>query len=294
MLTHLQSPPKPPARVVVMGARGFVGAAVNRQLSSRGVATLPLSRTEIDLLQPGADERLATLLGPEDALVFVSAIAPCRDVAGLIRNMTMVQAVIAAVVRSPVAHLVNISSDAVYAGESQKVDERTPVAPDSMHGMMHAARELALRTSIKVPLATLRPSLIYGAADPHNGYGPNRFRRLAAEGKDIPLFGGGEEKRDHVFIEDVAGMVGLCLSHRSTGTLDAATGRSVSFREVAEMIVAREGKPTRIVPSPRQNPILHREFDVAARLQAFPNFAFTPLEQGLFRVHQETTGGGRG
>ena len=291
MLTHLQNSPKAPARVVVMGARGFVGGAVDRHLRAQGVATLPLSRTEIDLLQPGADERLAALLRPEDALVVVSAIAPCRDVAGLIRNMTMVQAVIGALGRSPVAHLVNISSDAVYAADAQKVDGRTPTAPDSMHGMMHAARELALRTSVKLPLATLRPSLLYGAADPHNGYGPNRFRRLAAEGKDIPLFGGGEEKRDHVFIDDVAALVGLCLAHRSTGTLDIATGRSVSFREAAAMIVARTGKPVKIVPSPRQNPILHREFDVSERQQAFPGFAVTPLEQGLARVHQETTGG---
>jgi hypothetical protein len=27
--------------------------------------------------------------------------------------------------------------------------------------------------------------------DPHNGYGPNRFRRLAAAGQEIVLFGEG-------------------------------------------------------------------------------------------------------
>ena len=31
-----------------------------------------------------------------------------------------------------------------------------------------------------VPVGILRPTLVYGANDPHNGYGPNRFRRLAA------------------------------------------------------------------------------------------------------------------
>ena len=28
-------------------------------------------------------------------------------------------------------------------------------------------------------MASLRPSLLYGIGDPHNGYGPNRFRRQA-------------------------------------------------------------------------------------------------------------------
>jgi nucleoside-diphosphate-sugar epimerase len=37
--------------------------------------------------------------------------------------------------------------------------------------------------------------------DPHNGYGPNRFRRLAAGGEEIVLFGEGEERRDHVQVE---------------------------------------------------------------------------------------------
>ena len=65
---------------------------------------------------------------------------------------------------------------------------------------MHLVREVMLRSALTAPLAILRPTLLYGAADPHNGYGPNRFRRLAAAGQDIVLFGEGEEQRDHVLI----------------------------------------------------------------------------------------------
>ena len=45
------------------------------------------------------------------------------------------------------------------------------------------------------PLALIRPTLVHGLDDPHNGYGPNRFRRLAATGREIVLFGEGEERR---------------------------------------------------------------------------------------------------
>jgi UDP-glucose 4-epimerase len=41
----------------------------------------------------------------------------------------------------------------------------------------------------------VRSTLIYGEGDPHNGHGPNRFRRLAAAGQEIVLFGEGEERR---------------------------------------------------------------------------------------------------
>ena len=146
---------------------------------------------------------------------------------------------------------------------------------------------------VKVPLAMLRPTLIYGAEDPHNGYGPNRFRRLAAEGKDIPLFGNGEEQRDHVLIDDVAAVVGLCVMHRSKGVLNVATGRSVSFRAAAEMVVSAQRSSSKIVPSERRNPILHRHFDIVDRVKAFPRFQFTPLGEGLARVLKET-GASRG
>ncbi len=294
MLEHLNIRLQAPSRVVVMGAQGFVGGAVVRHLRAAGVNTLAVTRAEVDLLQPSAPDALAGGLRSDDSFVFVSALAPCRDHDGLLRNLTMVRTVCTALERSPVAHVVNISSDAVYPASEETVSERTPTAPADLHGTMHAAREVMMRGSVKAPLAILRPSLLYGAADPHNGYGPNRFRRLAAEGKEIALFGEGEERRDHVFIDDVAGIVGLCLMHRSQGVLNIATGRSVAFREVADAVAAKSPQPVRITMTPRRNPVVHRHFDVTDRVKAFPRFAFTSLEQGLARVHQETVGGRRG
>src|SRR6202035_3325660 len=113
----------------------------------------------------------------------------------------------------------------------------SPTVPVSMHGTMHLARELMLKATIKPPLGIVRSTLIYGAGDPHNGYGPNRFRRLAAKGEEIVLFGEGEECRDHVFIDDVAEIVARILYLRSRGTLNVATGTVHSFRVIAEKVV---------------------------------------------------------
>jgi hypothetical protein len=67
--------------------------------------------------------------------------------------------------------------------------------------------EVALRGEYAGSIAVVRPTLVYGLDDPHNGYGPNRFRRLAAAGEGIVLFGEGEERRDHVAVEDLAELV---------------------------------------------------------------------------------------
>ena len=286
MLEHAQGEPITPTRVVVIGAGGFVGGAIVRRLTRNGVPVHGLTRKEVDLLADGAADRLAAALAADDSVVFVSALAPARTPAMLVQNLRMAEAVGQAVAARPVAHVVYVSSDAVYADDANPVTERSSCQPSSLHGMMHAARELMLRTDVKAPLAILRPSLLYGARDPHNGYGPNRFRRLAEKGESITLFGEGEEQRDHVFIDDVSQLAALVLAHRSRGILNIATGASTSFRDIAQKVVALAGSKSEIRGTPRQNPITHRHFDIADCLKAFPKFRYTPLNDGLARAMQ--------
>ena len=290
MLDHQTNPPRQPARAVIVGAGGFVGGAIVQQLQNDKTPVLGITRKDVDLLQDGAAKKLAGLLRADDAVVFVSAIAPARNAAALMQNLVMAEQLIAALTAQPVAHLVYISSDAVYADDANPVTERSCRQPSSMHGMMHAARELMLKTEAKVPLAILRPSLLYGARDPHNGYGPNRFRRLAQKGEPITLFGEGEEQRDHVDIADVARLTSLVLAHRSRGELNIATGTSTSFRDIAELVVKLSGKSAAIRGTPRQNPITHRHFDITECLKAFPQFRYTPLRDGLERAARDQAG----
>ena len=290
MLDHQTITSQRPAHVVVVGAGGFVGGAIAHQLQTEKTPVLGITRKDVDLLQDGAAKKLAGLLRADDAVVFVSAIAPARNSAALLQNLVMAEQLIGALAAQPVAHLVYISSDAIYADDANPVTERSCRQPSSMHGMMHATRELMFKTEVKIPLAILRPSLLYGARDPHNGYGPNRFRRLAQKGEQITLFGEGEEQRDHVDIADVARLTSLVLAHRSRGELNIATGTSVSFRETAQLVVELSGKSAEIRGTPRQNPITHRHFDIAECVKAFPRFRYTPLRDGLERAARESAG----
>ena len=57
--------------------------------------------------------------------------------------------------------------------------------------------------------------------------------RQTKKGEDIFLFGEGEERRDHVWIQDVADLTCRVLCHQSVGVLNIATGSVVSFCESA-------------------------------------------------------------
>jgi nucleoside-diphosphate-sugar epimerase len=290
MLQHGHASDLVPERVVVIGAEGFVGAALVAQLAAAKISHLGLGRHEIDLLTTGAAELLAAQLRPGDVVVAAAARAPCRTMAMFIENMIIVKAIIDALVRVPISHVINVSSDAVYGDEPAPLTEHAPTAPESLHGAMHLAREIAFRSEIPAPLAIVRPTLIYGASDPHNGYGPNRFRRQAARGEEILLFGEGEERRDHVLVDDVAALILRIALRRSTGTLNIATGETYSFRAIAEMVVAAARKPLTIKGSPRHGPMPHngyRPFDPAACHVAFPDFRYVSLPAGIQRVQTE-------
>jgi UDP-glucose 4-epimerase len=293
MLTHQNIRPTKPKRAVVVGAGGMVGGSIVEELARSGIPTLALTRRDVDLLGPSGGDQLKSRLFTDDAIVFVSAVAPAKNTAQLMANLRMAEAALPAFAAVSPAHLLYISSDAVYADDANPVTERSPVAPSTIHGMMHAARELMFRSEYRGPFAALRPTLIYGSRDPHSGYGPNRFRRQAAKAEPITIFGEGEEKRDHVAAEDVARLAVRILLHRSTGALNAATGVATSFSDIAH-IVAREFQPSaQVISVPRPGPrphLLHRFFDITECLKAFPDFHFEPLEAGLARVHSEVFG----
>ncbi len=284
MLTHLQSSPKNPSRVVILGAGGFVASAVERRLRDAAIPVLALPRTTLDLKLDKAGEHLASYLRPDDALLFAAANAPVKNEEMLVANIQMGAAVCQALRASPVQHVIYISSDAVYADSDQPLTEQSCAQPASLHGAMHLTREVMLYNSVADTLCILRPTLIYGADDPHNGYGPNQFCRLAAAGEDIILFGNGEERRDHVWVEDVAKIVTRVLLFQSIGCLNIATGKVHSFREIAELVCQLFSDQVAVTVRARIGQMPHngfRPFNTVATAITFTDFDFVTIDNGL-------------
>ena len=288
MICHLQSTPVNPSRVVILGASGFVGSDLLAYLREQRIVVVGYSSHELDLLKPQSVEQLRQAVLPDDVLVFASTITPDKgkDVRTLIKNLTMGEHVAAILEQAACRQVVYISSDAVYDDVANPVRVDSPCNPSSFHGVMHLARERMLAQAVqksKTPLLCIRSTLLYGANDTHNGYGPNRFVRTALKDRLIKLFGEGEEKRDHLHIRDLSKLIGQCLAHRSTGILNAATGHSSSFRDIAECVM-KERPGTRLECQPRATSITHRHFDTAAILRTFPTMRFTALHEGLARM----------
>ena len=309
MLTHGHGR-KAPSRVVVLGANGFIARHVQEWCRGHDVACRPVGSTEIDLSDPANASRLAAILHADDAIVMTSSLTPDkgRDYRVLMANMRMVETACLALEKASCAHFVYLSSDAVYDANKIPLDEDSTREPVDVYALSHVGREILLSTELqdgRIPLCILRLTNIYGPGDTHNTYGPNRFVRSALTEGRIDLFGQGEERRSHVFIDDAVRLIGLCLERRSSGTLNVAVRHAVSFKEVAAIVVRLAGQPVRMQHLPRTvpvihkpykwtqvfrflynlgrpiGPVVHRTFVNSAVFAAFPEFRFTALEDGL-------------
>jgi len=289
MLYHINTKEAKPKRVIVLGAKGFIGSATVAHLLQDGVNVLALGRENIDLCNEHATDQLIEMLSPDDVLVIAAAKSPCKTYTELLENIAMMKMICDALVKQPVKQVIYISSDAVYADSMEKLTESSPAAPTSLHGVMHLAREQMLASIVAAEdLLFIRPTLVYGVNDLHNGYGPNSFYRLVRQGKPIKLFGQGEERRDHVHVSDVAEIIRLCLLQHSYGVFNAVTGEVISFFEIAEKITQLFDSPVEIQYLPRSGPMPHdgyRAFDVALSKKVFPDFVCTSFSDGLLWIH---------
>lgn len=265
-------------RVVILGAGGFVGSHIAGELKADGYEVVGITRKECDFAREDCAQTIRGLVQDGDIVVCASAKAPAKNLDMLFENVAMISAIAEGLRGKRLAYVLNISSDAVYADVEGKLNETSAIAPLSAHGIMHCMREHILEKRVNAPIGHLRPTLIYGAADPHNGYGPNSFLRLAREGKPISLFGNGEEQRDHIFVGDVAALAVAMIKQQKQGTVNAVTGKTISFMDIAQLI--REAAGTEILTRPRSGPMPHngyRAFDNAAARALCPDLQFKDM-----------------
>jgi len=291
VLHHQNFIPQNPSRVVLLGGSGFIGQEISKILTQENAPILSLSSKELDLTQESAVDNFSGLLKETDSIVFLSALTPDkgRGIEAFEKNIKMAVHVVKALERRPVAHLVYFSSDAVYSMKEPLVTEATLSNPEDLYGLMHLTREKMMEMAFK-NTAIVRPTLVYGEQDTHNSYGPNRFRRMAEEKGEITLFGDGEEKRDHIFVEDLARLIVNVLMHKSVGQLNAVTGQSISYVALAHKAAALYGEGhVKVTLTERKNPVTHRHFDNTIIFKSFPDFRFTSLEEGLKLVYDSVS-----
>jgi nucleoside-diphosphate-sugar epimerase len=310
MLRHLNERTERPARVVILGAGGFLSPHLQSALRAAGIPFRAVGSRELDLRRPDASASLARIFAPHDTVVMASALTPNhgRNYGVLMNNLQMAATVCQTLEAIACGHFIYLSSDAVYDADRTPLDEESSREPTDLYALTHTAREMMLGsvlTARAIPHCFLRPTNVYGPGDTHDNYGPNRFVRTALSEGRITLFGRGEERRSHLFVRDAVGLIVRVIGRRSVGTLNLAKSPAISYRRVAEAVVrhcpapvAFDLQPRKVSPVHRPykplqvfrflsrlgrgiSPIVHRPYAVSAIFKAFPDFQYTPLDEGI-------------
>jgi len=244
-------------RVVVIGAKGFIGSSIVEQLKKESFDPIQLTSSTCDLLINDSISILKKLIKNEDIIVFAAAIAPVKNWEMFGTNMIIVQNLLKGLEGKKIQYLLNISSDAVYSDSTKELNEKSATIPDNPHGYMHFVRETLLNENFNYKIGHLRPTLVYGENDPHNGYGPNMFLRLAKNGENISLFGKGEELRDHIYVGDVAKIASYMISNSLDEVINAVSSSPLTFMQIAEEIKRSSKLPLDIISKKRNGPMPH-------------------------------------
>jgi len=137
--------------------------------------------------------------------------------------------------------VVHISTDEIYGSiKSGSFDEESPLKPSSPYSATKASADLIARAwnaTYKLPIITLRCTNNFGPRQHPEKFIPKAIIR-ALSGRNIPLYGGGGQVRDWIYVEDFCAAIELTISKGNPGEVyNISAGNELSNREVAGKLV---------------------------------------------------------
>mgnify|MGYP005652160377 CR=1 FL=1 len=167
-------------------------------------------------------------------------------------NVNGTKNILTACEKHRVKKLIVASSAAVY-GESLpnlKLTEKSQTNPISPYGeskvkMEHEIREFESKHEISCII--LRFFNIYGIGQSPEYAGViTKFVERITQNKSLEIFGDGLQTRDFVAIDDVINSIHNAISFGKSGTYNIASGKIITIKELAEMMILSSEKKLNI------------------------------------------------
>jgi len=273
----------------IVGSRSFIAKNMLQNFQN-GESVNLISRQDVDLSDPRSQKFLRDQIKPGDEVMFFAGKVPCRNVEDYDLNIVMAKNLVIALSGIPLKFFGYVSSDAVYDDSTLRIKEDFPTTSNSLHGLMHLSRELIFQNELTVNrFLCVRPTLIYGRDDPHNGYGPNRFLRQVLSQNFLEVIGDGGELRDHIHVGDVARLMYMLYVGGNSGYFNLCTGVESSFISLAKETM-RISDSAELVELVRSRPIPHngyRALDNSLILNVFPNYKFLKYSEFVDSIIKE-------
>jgi ADP-L-glycero-D-manno-heptose 6-epimerase len=303
--------------IVVTGGAGFIGSNLVRELNVRGrddivvVDDLRAGRKFLNLVACDIadywdrDEFLERLengaIARPEAIFHQGACAVTTEWDGryMLDNNYRYSVRLYEYCAANEVPLIYASSAAVYgASKVFKEDDRAAERPLNVYGYSKLLFDQYVRRHARrarAQVAGLRYFNVYGPGEAHKGSMASvafHLQRQVAEHGEARLFEGsggyaaGEQRRDFVYVGDVASVNLWLLEHPDvSGIFNVGTGASASFNDVARAIIAGMHKGAiRYIPFPPELAASYQSFtqaDISALRAAGYTAPFEDVRAGI-------------
>ena len=295
-------------KTLVTGGAGFIGSNVAKLLLDEGHSVVIL-----DNLSSGYERNLRALGGSEfiegdvtdlgllqrvtngvDIVFHLAASVgntrsiedPLTDAnVNVIGTLKVLEAA-----RKAECRRVVFSSSAGIFGELKTlpIREDHQVEPDSPYGASKlGAEKLCLVYSKLYPLEAvcLRYFNVYGPNQRYDAYGNviPIFVHQMLSGKQLTIFGDGEQTRDLVNVKDVArANIDAALARELSGAFNIASGESITINALVSLLSEVSGLKAPVVYGPpRPGDVRHSLADLSRAREAFSYNPIVPIKEGL-------------
>jgi len=190
--------------------------------------------------------------------------------------------------------VVFMSTCMVYDIANKKgIDESHPTKPVSPYGGSKIAAEnmvLSYYNAYKLPTVVIRPFNTYGPFQKTGGEGGvvAIFINNYLHGRDINIYGSGEQTRDLLYVKDCARFVVMAgYSQKVNGeVVNAGTGRDVTVNELVEIATKGRVKVNHVKHIHPQSEIMKLKCDYSKAKELISWEPEYTLEQGIEETEQ--------
>lgn len=245
--------------ILVAGSTGLVGSAIVRYFENKGLQTVGISRSVVNLLDGKATNDFITKIQPSviiDAAARVGGIAANNQqpVEFLTDNLLIQSNLMAAAHKASVPKFVFLGSSCIYPRDSAQPikEEYLMSGPLERTNSAYAIAKIAgielinsYRKEFGHKWISLMPTNLYG---PHDNFDLENSHVLPAlirkiiEAKNqnkpsVTLWGTGSPRREFLHVDDLAAAVDISLeSYDSELHLNVGTGQDLTITELASLI----------------------------------------------------------
>lgn len=283
-------------KVVVTGAKGFIGRRLVDALRCAGHEVVELDLPEIDISEFSPDDPIFNdILKGTDTIFHLAVmnLEHCkRDYRGCIKANVLGTASIMEIARRiGVRRIIYSSASSIYGDPiTNPVSELHKQMPITLYGATKLAAEKVIHTycaqskNFDLTYGVFRFTNVYGIGQV-NGVIPAVINNLL-KGEKIQVTGTGEQTRDFVYVDDVVNILMKAMTHpKYSFVCNLGSGHMFSVNEIVTSLAGFTCKEAHIEYIPMQIDRLTFRADLKRFRELFGDrYKFTPIEDGLYKT----------